>query len=91
MALRKAAVQSVRPSAFARRWKLRFGKRGGLIRESRDGKMVCHGSEDAVIKRGATAMAAAANVRFLKNSLRVVIEVCLLDKLARLNNLVNPV
>lgn len=77
MASRKAAVQSVRPSAFARRWKVRLGKRGGLMRDTRDGKTVCQGSDDAVTRRGATAMAAAANVRSFKNALRVLINVCL--------------
>ena len=73
IALRKAAVQSVRPSAFAFRWNVRLGKRGGLIRDKSDGKTVCHGSVDAVIRRGVTAMAAVVSVRSLKNSLRVLI------------------
>jgi len=73
IALRKAAVQSVRPSAFAFRWNVRLGKRGGLIRDKSDGKTVCHGSDDAVIRRGARAIADAARVRSFMNSRRVVI------------------
>jgi len=57
------------------RWKVRLGKRGGVMRDSSDGKTVCHGSVDAaVIRRGATAMAAAARVRSFMNSRRVVID-----------------
>ena len=73
MMLRKAVVQSVRPSAFVRRWKVRFGKRGGLMRDKRDGKTVCQGSDDAVTRRGARAIAVAANVRSFRTALRVLI------------------
>ena len=43
------------------------------MRASSDGKTVCHGSVDAVIRRGARAIADAVKVRSRKNSLRVVI------------------
>src|SRR5678815_5553187 len=74
IAARKAAVQSVRPSAFALRWKVRSGKRGGLMRASSDGKTVCHGSVAAVIRRGVSVIAAVVKVRSFMNSLRVVIQ-----------------
>jgi len=73
MMVRKAVVQSVRPSAFARRWNVRLGKRGDLMRDKSDGKSVCHGSVDAVIRRGASEIAAAVSVRCFRNSLRVLI------------------
>jgi len=43
------------------------------MRERSEGKTVRQGSDEAVIRRGVTAMAAAVSVRSLRNSLRVLI------------------
>src|SRR5215475_8602733 len=76
MARRNAAVQSVRPSAFAPkrlRSKVRFGKRGGLMRFRIEGITVSQGFS-AASRRGGIASARPANERVLMNSRRVVIQ-----------------
>src|SRR6185369_1424833 len=70
IALRKARVESV--PGLALRGKVRFGKRGGLMRSRSEGS-VRQGSSAAKTRYGAAVRAAVLSERYFMNSRRVVI------------------